>query len=152
MKYQYTTGSNPDFKDLCIESKKELNIEYSNDMDRINHIPFHSLNEIHDVILIYHKGIAIGCGSFKTYNKKTAEVNHIYLKSRYRRMGYMTELLYQLEVLAKRSGYEYLYIKAEYISLEAYSFFHSVGFQSINPSSSYPRIKHNRLLKAIKSW
>lgn len=90
-----TISDNPDFQKLVTELDAVLAI-----MDGAEHAffsQFNSLDTIKNVVLCYENEMAVGCGAFKQYNSKTAEVKRMFVTPEYRGERIATKILSELE-------------------------------------------------------
>ena len=111
MHFEYTDGSNYDFIELCHLLDSFLNNLVGGEENRAEYIPYNSLDDIHDVIIIYDNSAPIACAAFKKYDKECAEVKRVFIKEKYRGKGISKKLMKQLEAKAKEKGYKYLILE-----------------------------------------
>ena len=97
-----TTSENLDFKNLT-----QLFDEYLVDIDGDEKDFFAQYNQIYidNVIVCYENGIALGCGAFKEYESKVAEIKRMFVLPEHRGKGIAVAVLHELEAWAKKSGY-----------------------------------------------
>jgi GNAT superfamily N-acetyltransferase len=74
-----------------------LNNLVGGEENRAEYIPYNSLDDIHDVIIIYDNSAPIACAAFKKYDKECAEVKRVFIKEKYRGKGISKKLMKQLE-------------------------------------------------------
>lgn len=93
MKFVQTNGCNHDFIELCHDLDSFLNEIVGGEQNRAEYIPYNSLDDIHDVIVVYDGDLPVGCAGFKKYDAECAEVKRV-------------EPLVSAMALYKKIGYE----------------------------------------------
>lgn len=131
MNFEYTNGGNKDFVALCHELDAYLNHMVGGEENRAQYIPYNSLDDIEDVILIYDEGRAIGCAGFKRYDDECAEVKRVFICAEYRGRGLSKKLMELLEQAAKKKGYSNLILESGEILVEAMSLYRKIGYKVI---------------------
>ena len=67
---------------------------------------FNSVEEVEEVIIIYHNEKAVGCGALRKKTDHVVEIKRMYTLPIYRRKGVATLILKPLEEWAKQLGYK----------------------------------------------
>lgn len=98
-----TNSTNPDFRAFVVELTaffKEKNGEKDDFYNQFN-----ALDSINHVIVAYQDGQAVGCGAFKKFEDKTAEIKRMFVKPECRSKGIATQVLTALETWALELGF-----------------------------------------------
>lgn len=141
MEKRYTNGKDKDFIELC-----ELLDEYLDEIvggrkQREEYNRYNTLEDIHDVILIYEDGKAIACGSFKEYERHVAELKRVYVRKANRKNGIGKMLVNELEERAKEKGYTKLILETGKPLVEAIGLYKKMGFEIISNYGQYENMQ-----------
>ena len=125
---QKTTSENPDFKHLT-----RLFDEYLVDIDGDEKDFFAQFNQIYlDYVIVYYENeIAIGCGAFKEYEPKVAEIKRMFVLPEQRGKGIAVSILKELEIWAKASGYQYTMLETSVRLESAIALYKKSGYKVI---------------------
>ena len=137
MRYEYTTGSNPDFGFLCHELDKSLNALVGGEENRSQYVQYNQLDSIHDVVLVYDEDQPVGCASFKRYDAESAEVKRVFMKEEYRGKGLSKKMLERLEQGAKEQGYKKLILETGKPLVAAIKLYKAMGYYTIPNYGQY---------------
>lgn len=137
MNYVFTDGKNKDFIKLCQQLDDYLNEVVGGEKQREQYIQFNTLEEIHDVILLYHDECPIACASFKYYDDGIAEVKRVFLQKEYRGQGLSKKLMKQLEEKAKEQGFHQLILETGNLLAQAKGLYFGLGFKVIENYGQY---------------
>lgn len=131
---QKTTSDNPDFKHLT-----RLFDEYLVDIDGDEKDFFAQFNQIHlDYVIVYYENeIAIGCGAFKEYEPKVAEIKRMFVLPEQRGKGIAVSILKELEIWAKASGYQYTMLETSVRLESAIALYKKSGYKVIPNYGQY---------------
>ena len=99
-----TDSSNKDFKTLVEMLDKELGESYLEEIDFYNQ--YNKIENIKNVIVIYHNENPVGCGAIKKYDPSTMEVKRMFTRSEYRGKGVASKILNALESWTSELKYE----------------------------------------------
>lgn len=66
---------------------------------------FNTPDRIENVLIAYSEDIPVGCGAFKKYSEKVAEIKRMYVPDEYRGQGIAKLILSELESWALESGF-----------------------------------------------
>ena len=137
MRFERTNGKNKDFIELCHGLDDFLNELVGGEENRAKYIPYNTLNDIHDVIVVYDGDIPVGCVSFKRYNAECAEVKRVFIKEEYRGRGISKELMELLEERGKGCGYTYFILESGEPLEAAMALYRSIGYEVIPNYGQY---------------
>lgn len=137
MEFVISDGRNEDFVRLCGMLDEHLNEAVGGEKQRAQYNQYNTLENIHDVILLFDQGTAIGCASFKHHEEGVAEVKRVFLKKEYRGRGLAKELMRQLEERARAKGYQKLVLETGAVLKEAYHLYQKLGYELIENYGPY---------------
>ena len=130
-----TTSENPDFLFLIEtfdtflwERYPELKKEYWGN----NVIEFNS-----NVLIVYLEDEPVACGCFKKYNDTAVELKRMFVSPKARGLGLAQLVIGELEVEAKRQGFEIMILETLYKQIEAISLYQKVGFEIVENYEPY---------------
>jgi len=145
-----TTSENPDFLFLIEtfdtflwERYPELKKEYWGN----NIIEFNS-----NVLIVYLEDEPVACGCFKKYNDTAVELKRMFVSPKARGLGLAQLVIGELEVEAKRQGFEIMILETLYKQIEAISLYQKVGFEIVENYEPYIGLSNSICMsKSIKS-
>lgn len=149
IRYIYTNGCDKDFITLCHALDDFLNKLVGGEKNRSHYIPYNILEDIHDVIIAYDKDKAVGCASFKKYDKECAEVKRVFIDEEYRGKGIARELMKRLEILAKDKGYHYFILESGEPLIAAMKLYDAMGFKIISNYGPYINMPESICMKKV---
>lgn len=135
--FKWTDGDNPDFTRFSEKLDEYFNELVGGEQNRKSFIPYNSLSNIHDVLIVYVNGKVAGCASFKEYNDTTAEIKRVYVDKAFRRMGIAKQLLKRLEDAASAKGYSRLILQTRDACTEAVALYRSIGYHVMDNYEPY---------------
>ena len=130
-----TTSENPDFVNLIAALDKslwerypELKSDYwGNNILEINP----------NVVILYLKEKAVGCGCFKKYDKNTIEIKRMFVSPEVRGMGLAQTILIELESWASSLGYSSSVLETLYKQKEAIALYQKTGYAIVENYEPY---------------
>jgi len=102
MKILRTDQNNKEFKKLVVELNKELEI-----IDGPYHTfysQFNGIETLKQVVIVYEKDKAIGCGGFKFIQENVVEIKRMFVLPSQRKKGIAGFVLKEIEAWAKELG------------------------------------------------
>jgi GNAT superfamily N-acetyltransferase len=136
-----TTSENPDFVTLIKifdtflwERYPELKKDYWGN----NLIEFND-----NVVLIYLEGKPVASGCFKKYNDNTVELKRMFVLPEARGLGLAQQVIKELEIVAKKQGFETMILETLYKQIEAISLYQKVGFEIVENYEPYVGLKNS---------
>ncbi len=136
-----TTSENPDFVTLIKifdtflwERYPELKKDYWGN----NLIEFND-----NVVLIYLEGKPVASGCFKKYNENTIELKRMFVLPEARGLGLAQQVIKELEMKAKKQGFETMILETLYKQIEAISLYQKVGFEIVENYEPYVGLKNS---------
>lgn len=137
MRFEHTDGKNKDFIELCHGLDDFLNELVGGEENRAEYIPYNTLDDIHDVIVVYYGDIPVGCASFKRYDDECAEVKRVFIKEEYRGRGISKILMELLEGKGRSQGYTYFILESGEPLVAAMALYKSMGYEVIPNYGQY---------------
>lgn len=147
MRFEYTDGCNKDFISLCHALDDFLNQLVGGEENRAEYIPYNTLDDIRNVIVVYDGDQAIGCASFKRYDEVCAEVKRVFICDEYRGKGISRELMKRLENLAREKGYDYFILESGEPLIAAMGLYRAIGYQVIPNYGPYVDMSESVCMK-----
>lgn len=148
-----TNGSNKDFIKLVQCLDEELYGRYGQlqqEYDKHN-----TLEDIHDVVLLYRDGIPVACGAFKKYDSNTVELKRIFVQAEYRGQSLAKQLIQYLEELAIEQHYTWAVLETGIKQPEAIHLYRSRGYEIIDNYGPYAENENSVCMKKAlpqKRW
>jgi GNAT superfamily N-acetyltransferase len=141
---QKTTSENTDFKHLT-----RLFDEYLVDIDGDEKDFFAQFNQIYlDYVIVYYENeIAIGCGAFKEYEPKVAEIKRMFVLPEHRGKGIAVSVLDELELWAKATGYQVAMLETSIRLESAIALYKKAEYQIIPNYGQYIGIESSVCMK-----
>lgn len=141
--FQEANGKNQDFILLCEKLDANLDELVGGNLQRKQYEKYNTLEQIHDVLLIYKDQQAIGAGAFKFYDENTVEIKRIYIEKEHRKIGLSKELLLRLEARARIQGYRYAVLETGEALQDAIHLYKKMGYQVIANYGQYKDMKES---------
>ena len=133
-----TDNTNSDFKNLVKELDAYLKITDGDDHDFYNQ--YNGLEKIKFVVVMYLDKEPIGCGAFREFDSETIEIKRMFVKPTQRGTGAASKILKELEMEAKKAGYQRCILETGDRQVEAVKFYHKVGYQRIPNYGQYAEV------------
>lgn len=137
LRFVKTDGQDEAFARLCVLLDENLEEIVNGKFDRKKYVKYNQRDSIHDVIVIYREGEAVGCGAYKFYDEETVELKRIYIDKSLRGMGAGKELLRRLEADAKIAGFQYAVLETGELLEEAMGLYRKMGYKVIPNYGQY---------------
>ena len=124
-----TESSDPDFPLLVALLNLELRERYGE--AQAIYDTFNAISNLDTVVIAYVNDVPSGCGCFKKFDYKTAEIKRMFVKPAERGIGLASGILNELEVWAKEDGFTDVILETAYKQHEAIAFYKKQGYQTI---------------------
>lgn len=143
--YQFskTDGEHPDFVTLCGKLDKNLDEIVGKKFQREKYVQYNQRDSIHDVILAFHDGVAVGGGAYKFFDQETAEMKRVYVDPDHRGKGLGRELLFRLEADARMNGFRTMILETGEPLKEAMELYKRAGYKVIPNYGQYADMKES---------
>lgn len=141
---QKTTSDNRDFKHLT-----KLFDEYLVDIDGDEKDFFAQYNQIYleHVIIYYENEMALGCGAFKEYEPKVAEIKRMFVLPEQRGKGIAVSILNELEVWAAFLGFKFTLLETSIRLESAIALYKKSGYEVIPNYGQYVGVESSICMK-----
>ena len=143
-----TTSDDLDFKYLT-----QLFDDYLVDIDgdEKDFFAFYNQVYIQNVLICYDNEVAIGCGAFKEYELKVAEIKRMFVLPEQRGKGIATSILNQLEFWAAALGYSSCILETSIRLESAIALYKKMGYEIIPNFGQYIGVESSVcMMKIIK--
>jgi len=137
MRLVYTDGANRDFVALCAMLDENLNEIVGGEKQRKHFMQYNLLDDIHDVYIGYIGDAPVACGSFKAYDRETAEIKRVFVRKEYRGRKIAERLMAALERKAREKGYRSLILETGRLLTAAIGLYTKIGFRVIENYGPY---------------
>lgn len=144
-----TDGKDERFVLLCQKLDECLNDLVGGEKQRVQYVQYNTLDDIHDVVLIMEGDSAVGCGSFKHYDKEIAEVKRVFVNESYRGKRYGRVILENLEKLAKMKGYKKLILETGKPLVSAMHLYQGLGYHIIENYGPYVNMTESVCMEKV---
>ena len=140
-----TDSSNSDFKKLVAQLDN-----YLTDINGENDAFFSQLNTIdtlNHVIVAYSDAIPVGCGAFKPYSEKEAEIKRMYVLPEFRGQGFARKILKNLEYWAEESNFDFCILETSKEMTDAVKLYQKAGYSAIQNYGPYKDVENSICMK-----
>jgi putative acetyltransferase len=121
-----TDSSNHDFRKLVEMLDRDLLSRYGAEQSFF--AQFNSLDTIKNVIVAYSDTIPVGCGAFKLYADRTAEIKRMFVSGEFRGQGIGRSIIHALEAWASELKYTDCILETGTYQPEAIALYLKIGF------------------------
>ncbi len=104
---------------------------------------FNKIDKIRHVIVAYENEIAVGCGAFKDYENKTAEIKRMYVREENRGRGIAGKILAELEIWAKELNFSECILETGIKQPEAIRLYEKSGYEKIPSYGQYLNVENS---------
>ncbi|WP_242204333.1 GNAT family N-acetyltransferase [Aestuariivivens insulae] len=140
-----TDASNNDFIYLVKQLNEYLKVVDGEDHGFYNQ--YNNIDVIKHVVVAYNNGKAVGCGSFKNFDKQTVEIKRMFTLPESRGQQVATQILGALELWTKELGYSHCILETGKRQVEAVSFYNKNKYQIIPNFGPYKGISNSICFK-----
>lgn len=121
-----TTNSHKDFCALTDALDAELNARYGKVQALYDK---HNVIDLIDTALVgYEDDVPVACGCFKKIDDKTVEMKRMFVALNYRRRGFSSQILGELELWAKECGFCEARLETGKAQPEAIALYQKMGY------------------------
>ena len=121
------------------------------DGDEKDFFAFYNQVYIQNVLICYDNEVAIGCGAFKEYELKVAEIKRMFVLPEQRGKGIATSILNQLEFWAAALGYSSCILETSIRLESAIALYKKMGYEIIPNFGQYIGVESSVcMMKIIK--
>ena len=136
-----TDSNHPDFIHL-VQSLDE----YLARIDGAEHEYYHQFNKIDllkNVVVIYDKDLAVGCGAIKAIDSETMEVKRMFTLPESRGKGIASKVLFELENCAKELGFKYCVLETGKRMPDAIGLYQKAGYRITENYGQYLGVENS---------
>jgi putative acetyltransferase len=135
VQYLRVTSQDSRFQELVKLLDAELHFCYGEAQKQF--VPFNKIEFLDTVIIAMEHDRPIGCGCFKHFNDKTAEIKRMFVAPEYRGKGIAGNILIALEIWSKELGYGRLVLETGVRQPEAIKLYSKSGYHRIENYDPY---------------
>lgn len=136
-----TDSENPDFRELVALLDADLAIR--DGAEHSFYAQYNKLDKIREVVVAYENEKAVGCGAFKEYEPKTAEIKRMYVREDMRGKGVAGKVLSELERWAKELDFSECILETGLKQPEAIRLYRKSGYQTIPNYGQYAGVENS---------
>ena len=144
---QRTDALNEDFISLVKLLDQELLSRYGDEQTFFNQ--FNKTDTLKYVVVAYRNNIPMGCGAFRVYEDKVAEVKRMYVKGEHRSQGIASMVLRELESWASELKFSSCILETGILQPEAVRLYTKNGYEIIPNYGHYAMVKRSICLKKM---
>jgi GNAT superfamily N-acetyltransferase len=126
---RHTTGTDPDFHTLVAALDRDLWLRYG--AEQAFFAQFNYLDDIHDVVVVYHGEMPVACGAFKAFDATRVEIKRMYVAPEHRGQQLGARILEALEQRALEKGYAATVLETGVHQPEAIRLYEKTGYLRI---------------------
>lgn len=141
MKIIRTSSSNQDFVELCKALDSELHERYGKSQEQYHE--YNIIEENNTVFIGYSGNSPIGCGCIKSIDGETVELKRMFVKKKFRKNGYGSRILSELEAWAKENYSTTALLETGKGQPEAIRAYKKHGYQLIDNYGPYVGIENS---------
>ena len=130
-----TTGNNPDYVELTRQLDEELHGIYGELQCKYD--VFNRVYDIDTVLIAYDDDNPIGCGCFKRYDDKTAEIKRMFVQLEFRNRKIAGLMLQELESWSIERGYSKFILETGSNQPQAVALYKRCGYRIIENFGQY---------------
>jgi GNAT superfamily N-acetyltransferase len=147
LNFKRTTKTDSDFQKLVLELDKELWGIY--DLEQEKFQDNNRLDMEVRVVVSYKASQVGGCGCFRNFDKKTAEVKRMYTKPHLRGLGIARGILLELEKWAREEHFTRMILETGFKQPEALSVYLKSGYTRIENFGPYKDSSYSICLEKV---
>lgn len=140
-----TTSDDLDFQNLVVFLDNDLKIRDGE--EHSFYAQFNKLDSIRNVVLYYNDTKPIGCGAFKEFDSKTAEIKRMFVHSDFRGKGIAALILKELESWATEMNYSGCILETGTKQPEAIRLYKKSGYLTTPNYGQYENMENSVCMK-----
>jgi len=139
--FKRTDSSNIDFQKLVALLDEDLAIRDGN--EHAFYDQFNKITNIRNVIVCYVNDKPIGCGAFKQYDQKKAEIKRMYVLPEFRGQGIGVAILKELELWAAELNFIECILETGKKQPEAIRLYQKAGYTITKNYGQYENVENS---------
>lgn len=136
-----TDSDNDDFRELVKFLDAELQIRDGAEHDF--YAQFNKIDAIREVVVAYENEIAVGCGAFKEYLPRVAEIKRMFVLPESRNRSIAGKILSELEAWASELSFSKCILETGLKQPEAVRLYQKSGYEIIPNYGQYAGIENS---------
>lgn len=140
-----TNSKNGEFEKLASlldEHLKKINGENDDFFSKLN-----TSDTLSHVIVAYIDKIAVGCGAFKPFSEKEAEIKRMFVIPEFRGQGLGRKILKNLEYWAEESNFDFCILETSKDMPKAIELYQKAGYSAIQNYGPYKDVENSVCMK-----
>ncbi len=140
-----TDSDNADFRELVKSLDADLAVR--DGAEHSFYAQYNKIDKIREVVVAYQNGEAVGCGAFKEYEPKVAEIKRMYVPPEKRGRGIAGQVLADLETWAKELNFTECVLETGKKQPEAIRLYRKSGYETIPNYGQYAGVENSVCMK-----
>lgn len=140
-----TTSADLDFQNLIDFLDEDLKLRDGEEHSFYNQ--FNSIDEIRNVVVYYIESKPVGCGAFKKFDTKTAEIKRMFVHFDFRGKGIAAIILKELELWAAEIDYSEYILQTGIKQPEAIRLYEKSGYSMVPNYGQYENVVNSVCMK-----
>ena len=136
-----TDSDNADFRELVKSLDADLAVR--DGAEHSFYAQYNKIDKIREVVVAYQNGEAVGCGAFKEYEPKVAEIKRMYVPPEKRGRGIAGQVLADLEAWAKELNFTECVLETGKKQPEAIRLYRKSGYETIPNYGQYAGVENS---------
>lgn len=140
-----TDSNNGDFQKLVAlldDYLKEINGENHSFFSKFN-----TIDTLSHVLVAYSDEKPVGCGAFKPFSEKEAEIKRMFVLEEFRGQGLGRKILKNLEYWAEESNFDFCILETSKNMPNAVKLYQKAGYSSIQNYGQYKDVESSICMK-----
>jgi len=142
-----TNSDNSDFRELVALLDADLQIR--DGAEHSFYAQFNKIDKIREVVVAYENEKAVGCGAFKEYSARAAEIKRMFVRPENRGRGIAGKILTELETWAKELKFSECVLETGVKQPEAIRLYKKSGYETIPSYGQYLNIENSVCMKKL---
>lgn len=142
-----TDSDNSDFRELVGLLDRELQIR--DGAEHSFYAQFNKIDKIREVVVAYENNQVVGCGAFKEFAPRVAEIKRMYVRENMRGRGIAGEILKELENWAKELNFTECILETGLKQPEAIALYRKSGYEIIPNYGQYEGIENSVCMRKV---
>jgi len=142
-----TNSDNSDFRELVALLDQDLQIRDGD--EHSFYAQFNKIDKIREVVVAYENEKAVGCGAFKEYSARAAEIKRMFVRPEKRGRGIAGKILTELETWAKELKFSECVLETGVKQPEAIRLYKKSGYETIPSYGQYLNIENSVCMKKL---
>ena len=140
-----TDSDNADFRALVALLDAELAIR--DGAEHSFYAQFNKIDKIREVVVAYDDETPVGCGAFKEFEPRVAEIKRMFVREDARGQGIAGKILEELETWAKELDFSECILETGFKQPEAIRLYQKSGYQTIPNYGQYAGIENSLCMR-----